>query len=1084
VTPPAPDPYLAQATEIEGYQVLPPCLVLEKLGEGGMGAVFRGLHLRLDIPVAVKCLKPGLGLGDPQFVSRFRREARSAALISHQNVIRVFDVAEHRGLHYLIMELVSGESARERVRRRGCLSVGEALAVVHGAALGLGEAHRRGIVHRDIKPDNLLISHYGQVKVADLGLAKPTQRDTEGSMLSLTGANAVMGTPNYMPPEQWESASTIGPAADVWALGATLYYLIAGGDAIGGTSLLAIMKQIVMRPFPDLREVRPDVPLGVATVIRRATAADPAERHRDADQLAQDIVALGIPFDALADPEAGAGRSQLGAVPTPNSATLQRIKSRLITAVDLDSDDGLGSTQTLLAVELPDAGLRGSSAAIPAAAPPRPPPSLPDAERATPQRGSRTLVMGLSLLLLAGGAAAALSPELRAGVERLWHSVVDAGGTDPSVPPGPGEPGLGPTDTGATGVVLPQVHLELPGELRLIGDQPAQFRFEATAGSKVTVGRRTVQLERDQTSHTLAASELGIDLEQDPPGEIPVSAELAGWASTSGTVKVVRESAVLPVQWSDLAGPGLAEIEPGRYWTDRSELVVSGQCDVRFDWLTLADGTEVPVRWIEDRRFESTVPLPDEGLLRIELQPKRRHHHASSLELQIEVDRQPVPMALSAPLPAAVAAEVDGLEFAVQAGPKMGAVLVQVREQEVPLARLENTAPFVGWVPLEPGPNAIELVGVDRLGRRTVQSLYVERTPLVLPPTQVELALLLADGRSAPIEPDGLLTIAAGDRLGVTVSPDSGELEILIGERVVARGARSTTPVEQCLEPNRWQTLSILARNSAGSSEPISCRVLLDTEAPTIRLLQPTGAVEAGQSFSLRGAWVDLSGLSQLTVDGVAASWTAAADDSTRGSWERASMTLTATRDLEVVAVDNAGLRSSQRLRIEVRPAAPPPIDFPGFQPQPGTARNARGHAERIVHQDTGIEFVAIDFERAGPRPLYAGLREVTERQFRGGSGGRDEPKVSISFPDALAWSRGRGLDLPTDSEWTRIRDEPRSGLQGLVDGSPNVGEFVQGGALASVTMCCYRSRDGSLQAIDVSRSQLPALGFRVVYRP
>lgn len=299
------DELLAQVTEVAGYKVLPPCVVYAKIGQGGMGAVYRGRHLNLDIDVAVKCLKPGLVRDDPQFVARFRREGQSAARINHQNVIRVFDVAEDQGLHYLIMEFVQGETARQRVDRKGPLAIGEALQILYESALGLGEAHRLGIVHRDIKPDNLLISSSGQVKVADLGLAKPTLGKDGGSKVSmLSSANQIMGTPSYMPPEQWDGAS-VTAAADVWALGATMWFLLVGHEAIRDESPARIMSRIVLQPFPDVQAARKDVPDDVAEVVRKATAKEPGERYLDALEMADAIDALATRRASLRDRAAG-----------------------------------------------------------------------------------------------------------------------------------------------------------------------------------------------------------------------------------------------------------------------------------------------------------------------------------------------------------------------------------------------------------------------------------------------------------------------------------------------------------------------------------------------------------------------------------------------------------------------------------------------------------------------------------------------------------------------------------------------------------------------------------------------------------
>jgi formylglycine-generating enzyme required for sulfatase activity len=317
------DPNLERATEVEGYRVLPPCVLYGKIGQGGMGAVYRGRHLNLDIDVAVKLLKPGLTEGEEEFVLRFKREARSAAQINHQNVVRVFDVAEDQGVHYLVMELVQGETARERVGRKGALAVGEALQVVYGAALGLNEAHQKGFVHRDIKPDNIMVAANGQVKLADLGLAKPTIR-RDDSLMSVAGV--VMGTPQYMPPEQWQDSSAVTEASDVWALGATLYFLLVGEEAIARDALPAVMNRICNRPFPDPRDKKKDIPDDVAELVLRATAREPDKRFLDAGEFAAAIEALKTRREALRDNANEPGEEQMTLLSPPPAKTLARIK--------------------------------------------------------------------------------------------------------------------------------------------------------------------------------------------------------------------------------------------------------------------------------------------------------------------------------------------------------------------------------------------------------------------------------------------------------------------------------------------------------------------------------------------------------------------------------------------------------------------------------------------------------------------------------------------------------------------------------------------------------------------------------------
>jgi serine/threonine protein kinase len=344
--PMEPDELLANVTEVAGSKVLPPCVIYGRLGRGGMGAVYRARHLNLAIDVAVKVLKPSLVADDPSFVSRFKREGQSAAAISHQNVIRVFDVAEHSGLHYIIMELVVGETARQRVERKGPLPLDEALQILYESAQGLAAAHALGIVHRDVKPDNLLIANTGQLKVADLGLAKPTMGTGGASLMS--SANAVMGTPSYMPPEQWESPM-VGPAADVWALGTTAWYLLTGADAFDSRdgNFPRVMRQILLQPFPDLKQKRADVPEAVLAVLAKATAKEAPQRYADCGELAAALEGLGLKRVSLRDRSAG-GEARTMVSPSPKE--LDKIKQWLredfATRMQSTPRSGLGGAPT------------------------------------------------------------------------------------------------------------------------------------------------------------------------------------------------------------------------------------------------------------------------------------------------------------------------------------------------------------------------------------------------------------------------------------------------------------------------------------------------------------------------------------------------------------------------------------------------------------------------------------------------------------------------------------------------------------------------------------------------------------------
>ncbi|MEZ6197867.1 MAG: protein kinase [Planctomycetota bacterium] len=329
------DPLLSDTPVVDGYRVLGPCVLYTKIGQGGMGAVFRGRHVNLDIDVAVKCLKKSLASEDEAFVLRFQREARLAAGLNDANLIRVFDVDQQHGLHFLVMEFVEGESLRERVRRKGALAAEEAALIIRNASQGLAVAHAREIVHRDIKPDNILVSRRGEVKVADLGLAKALEAK-EG----VTATNMVLGTPQYMPPEQWEGTHSVGLPGDVYALGATLFYLLAGRDPIEGGSLTEVLRRVCFEPFPEVAQAVPGIDAGLAEIVRRATAKDQAARYPTAAELrdALDGWLRGRgALPRLDDAGAGQGSERMTVVSPPPSPTLTRARtaSRAVDPADV-----------------------------------------------------------------------------------------------------------------------------------------------------------------------------------------------------------------------------------------------------------------------------------------------------------------------------------------------------------------------------------------------------------------------------------------------------------------------------------------------------------------------------------------------------------------------------------------------------------------------------------------------------------------------------------------------------------------------------------------------------------------------------
>src|ERR687888_291763 len=252
----------------------------DRLGAGGMSTVMSAFDRRLERHVAVKLLAEHLA-DDSQFVARFRREALAAARLVHPNIVQVFDFgldqASHR--HYIVMELIRGQSGAEILREEGMLDVREALAIVTQACRGLEYAHRNGVVHRDVKPGNLLRGEDGVVKLADFGIAKAISEES-----SITQVGSVLGTAAYLAPEQ-AAGEQAGPAADLSAPGVVTYQSLPGRRPYEAQSLpeLALKQQREIPPRLD--ELNPEVPPQLAMAVDRALALDPGQRPASADDL-------------------------------------------------------------------------------------------------------------------------------------------------------------------------------------------------------------------------------------------------------------------------------------------------------------------------------------------------------------------------------------------------------------------------------------------------------------------------------------------------------------------------------------------------------------------------------------------------------------------------------------------------------------------------------------------------------------------------------------------------------------------------------------------------------------------------------
>lgn len=270
--------------------------VRKKLGAGGMGSVYLAEQVSIGRRVALKVLH-GAYATDEEFIRRFRHEARMAASLNHHNIVTVYDFDQgDEGSLFIAMEYVDGRSLSEIIKQEGPLDVGRAVRLGAQIAEGLGAAHGAGVIHRDIKPDNIMIVGVGdkeEVKLMDFGIAR--LRDT-GAMTRLTRSGVLMGTPAYMAPEQIEGGGDVSERTDIYALGVVLYEMFTGGAPFrASTPGTVLVKQLREMPVP-IRRLRGEVPAAVERVVMQALEKKPQRRQRDMDEVIQGLKKTGGTF--------------------------------------------------------------------------------------------------------------------------------------------------------------------------------------------------------------------------------------------------------------------------------------------------------------------------------------------------------------------------------------------------------------------------------------------------------------------------------------------------------------------------------------------------------------------------------------------------------------------------------------------------------------------------------------------------------------------------------------------------------------------------------------------------------------------
>jgi serine/threonine-protein kinase len=341
-------------------------LLLERLGEGGMGHVFKARHRRMNRVVALKVIRPER-VGDRSAVQRFCREVEAAAKLSHPNIVRAYDAGEVDGVYYFSMQYVPGTDLSRLVKQRGGLPGAQVCDYLCQAAFGLQHIHDRGLVHRDIKPGNLMITGPsesrpagdsasnagltppGVVRILDLGLARLCEEESGApTRLVLTKLGAVMGTADYISPEQARDSREADVRSDLYSLGCTFYFALAGRPPFPEGGAIEKLMQHQLDEAEPIERLRPDVPPALAAVLRRLMAKKPADRY----QSAAEVVAA---LEAFSAPEPPAPMIVLPAEPIPITVV------PTVLAEPAPADDPLGPLVLLTPEAVPHRGRRPAS---------------------------------------------------------------------------------------------------------------------------------------------------------------------------------------------------------------------------------------------------------------------------------------------------------------------------------------------------------------------------------------------------------------------------------------------------------------------------------------------------------------------------------------------------------------------------------------------------------------------------------------------------------------------------------------------------------------------------------------------------
>jgi serine/threonine-protein kinase len=436
--------------------------IVEELGRGGMGVVYKGYESSLGRYVAIKVLSAQMA-HDKVFVERFLREARAMATLNDSHIIQIYFIGQDESQTFFVMEYIDGESLSTCLKRLGKLTMSDALKILLYASQGLEAAHAQGVIHRDIKPGNIMITSRGQVKVADFGIALANHDVTS----KLTNTGAFVGTPGYLSPEVC-MGKPVDQRSDIFALGIVLFEMLAGQMPFHDESPLKLMLDVVQAPTPDVRALNPEVDDEAARILEKMLAKDPLERYQDCESLNADLkkhpaVRDGASLSFRPAPWAGANASNPTVVGAPTPLT-PGISPRAATPPPVVSSS-------------PRTPITGSGSAAPAAAAAAAA-AMPLIEATAPRKASSTpmlgIVAGLALLAVLGwvyvsGRFGGAAPTAGTPTVVTPASVVAAVPASPIPPAPPPPPGV-ETQTGTDGATAAEA-LALADAERVVGEQ-------------------------------------------------------------------------------------------------------------------------------------------------------------------------------------------------------------------------------------------------------------------------------------------------------------------------------------------------------------------------------------------------------------------------------------------------------------------------------------------------------------------------------------------------------------------------------------------------------------------------------------